>query len=332
MKIGKVTGNVLKRSVLRPITYRREEILKGAGLGEDCALFAVPEGFMLTSCVQEAAVAGKADMEVLVGRCANSLAAAGSRPLAAMLGVLLPKEAAEPMLKQLMTTAHDVCQKFKMQIAGGHTTVSSAVTCPFVTATAYGLLPRECTEILTGPKAGQDIVLSKWIGLEGTALLVQKYKDRLLDRYPVRMITEAACFDTSVSVIPEAEVAVRSGAAYMHDVSEGGILAALWEMAEGAAVGLDIDLRRLPIRQETVEVCEYLGANPYELSSGGCLIMTTDDGESLVQALSLAGIPARIIGKVTAGKERLIRNEEEIRYMDRPAVDEIYKFIWRKEQ
>ena len=104
------------------------------------------------------------------------------------------------------------------------------------------------------------------------------------------------------------------------------------EMAEGAAVGLDIDLRRLPIRQETVEVCEYLGANPYELSSGGCLIMTTDDGESLVQALSLAGIPARIIGKVTAGKERLIRNEEEIRYMDRPAVDEIYKFIWRKEQ
>ena len=326
MKVGKVTGNVLKRSVLRPITYRREEIIKGAGLGDDCALFTVPEGYVLASCVQEAAVAGKADMVRMIGRCANSLAAAGAQPMAAMLGLLLPESAEEEQLKQMMTDAHDACRQLDMQIAGGHTTVSAAVSLPFAAVTVYGL-KKQSDRVQTGPVPGQDVVLSKWIGLEGTALLARQYEESLKSRYPAYMIAEAARFDKYISVLPEAAVAAKAGAGYMHDASEGGILAALWEMAESTGVGLNIDLKKLPIRQETVEVCEHLGANPYELASGGCLIMTCEDGSELVRALGEAHIPAVIAGKITAGKERLILNEDEVRYMDRPAVDEIYRFL-----
>ena len=347
MKIGKVTGNALKRSVLKPITYRRDEILKGAGIGEDCALFAVPEGYLLTSCVQEAAVAGKADMALLIGRCANSLATAGSQPIAATLGLILPQSMEEPQLKALMTDAHEACKALQMQIAGGHTTVSSAVNCPLAVVTAYGLVQKcqpekehqaakkdsaaaqECGSIRTmkGLAAGQDIVLSKWIGLEGTALLAEKYNESLKSRYPAYMIEEAAGFTKYMSVLPEAAVAGKSGVCYMHDASEGGILAALWEMAESKGVGLTIDLKKLPIRQETVEVCEHVGVNPYELLSGGCLIMTTEDGNGLVNSLEQAHIPAVIIGKITDSKERLILNEDEVRYMDRPGVDEIYRKV-----
>ena len=116
-------------------------------------------------------------------------------------------------------------------------------------------------------------------------------------------------------------MAVKAGACHMHDASEGGILAALWELAEGAGAGLTIDLKKLPIRQETVEVCEFVGANPYELRSGGCLIMTTNDGQKLVEALEEAGIAAAVVGSLTDSKDRLILNEDEVRYMDRPQVD-----------
>ena len=334
MKVGKITGNALKRSVLKPITYRREEILNGAGIGADCAIFAVPEGFKQAANVQEAAVAGKADMELLIGRCVNSLAVAGAQPIAAMIGLLLPENMEEPQLKALMAEAHRVCEGYEMQIAGGHTTVSSAVNCPFATVTAFGLVPERATETAgksagaqTGPVPGQDIVLSKWIGLEGTALLADKYADSLLTRYPAYLVEEAASFAKYISILPEAQIAGKAGVRFMHDASEGGILAALWEMAERTGVGLTIDLKKLPIRQETVEVCEHVGANPYELRSSGCLIMTTEDGQGLVRELEAAHIPARIVGKITDGNERLILNDDEVRYMDRPQVDEVHRLL-----
>ena len=55
----------------------------------------------------------------------------------------------------------------------------------------------------------------------------------------------------------------------MHDVTEGGIYGALWELAEASGVGLEIDLKAIPIRQETVEVCEQFHLNPYQLISSG---------------------------------------------------------------
>jgi len=111
----------------------------------------------------------------------------------------------------------------------------------------------------------------------------------------------------------------------MHDASEGGIFATLWELAEGAGVGLTIDIKKLPLRQETVEVCECLGVNPYELLSGGSLVMTTNDGQALAAALQQEQIPAVIVGKITDSNDRIIVNEDEIRYMDRPKQDEIYR-------
>ena len=329
MKSGKVTGNAYKRSVLKPITYKRDEVVSGAGVGADCAIFAVPEGYLLTSCMQEAAVAVEADMGFVIGHCANRLAAAGAAPVAAIIGIVLPESAQEPELKQWIVLAQGALKELNMQLAGAHATVSKAVKCAFVTVSVYGMIPKSYDDKAALPKAapGQDIVISKWIGLEGSAMLAREYKESLLSRYPAYLIEEAEGFAQYLSVIPEAAVAVKSGACAMQNVSEGGIFAALWELAERSGVGLTIDLKKLPIRQETVEICEHIGGNPYILLSGGCLIMTAADGQLLVDALEKAGIPARIVGKITDSKERLILNEDEVRYMDRPAEDEIYRLL-----
>ena len=71
----------------------------------------------------------------------------------------------------------------------------------------------------------------------------------------------------------------------MHDVTEGGIFGALWEIAEASGVGLEIDLKKIPLKQETVEICEFFGINPYELISSGSMLMATEDGNGLVMEL-----------------------------------------------
>ena len=354
MKLGKVSGNVIKRSVWRQIHTKRAEVKDGAGA--DCAVFAFhdTDPSLILTCMQESRVICKRapgeeeipaglpaeesggeperTMEQLITKCLNNLAVRGGEAVAILLTILLPENAEESLLKELMAEAEEACAKFDIQIAGGQTRVTDCVKKPFAVVTGYAKLKDRYfgTRIIPGP--GWDIVLSKWIGLEGTAMLAHRGREELLSRFPAYLVEEAKGFERYLSVVPEAAVAVKSGECALHDASEGGILAALWEMAEMAGVGLTIDLKKLPIRQETVEICEVLGINPYELLCGGCLIMTCEDGASLVKALKEARIPATVVGKITDSNDRLILNEDETRYMDRPALDSIYAYPARKGQ
>ena len=165
--------------------------------------------------------------------------------------------------------------------------------------------------------ADQDVVVSKWIGLEGTARLARENYEKLRKRLPARIIEEAASFDRYLSVVPEAATAMKSGVCGIHPVSRGGILEGLWEMAEEAGVGLEADFRKIPVRQETIEICEVFGENPYELSSGGCLIMTAENGYVLVEALLREGIPAVVVGRTTRGNDRVLYNEGRKQFLNK---------------
>lgn len=184
-------------------------------------------------------------------------------------------------------------------------------------------LGRDCAVLAQTAGADQDIVVSKWIGLEGTVELVRQYREKLRERFPARMLDEAAAFDKYLSVGPEAATAMKSGVCGMHGVSRGGIFAGLWEMAQEAGVGLEVDLRKIPVRQETIEICEIFGENPYELLSGGCLIMTARDGNTLVTALERKEIPAVVIGRTTSGNDRVLYNQGHKRYLNKPKTDQI---------
>lgn len=340
MKTGKISGNVLKRSVLRQLKNERKEVQNGAGIGVDCAIFSFSER-LVVSCMQEAAVTAgpdfgsgsirsklKISIAQLIQKCTNNLAASGAEPTAAMITLFLPENMEESELKALMAQAQEKCRQLSMAIAGGQSRVTGEVLTPMAVVTGFGQIPKNAVDhSVRAAKPGQDVVVSKWIGLEGTAFLAERFREKLLARYPAYLVEEAAGFNRFLSILPEAETAIKSGVCAMHDASEGGIFAALWELAEGAGVGLTIDLKKLPLRQETVEVCECCGVNPYELLSGGCLVMTTEDGPGLAAALNAEQIPAVIVGKVTDGNDRIIVNADEIRYMDRPGIDELYRIF-----
>ena len=61
------------------------------------------------------------------------------------------------------------------------------------------------------------------------------------------------------------------------------------------------------------------------LAAAGALLVGTEHGEALVSHLAAQGIFAAVIGRATSGKDRVIRNGEECRYLDRPKQDEWYR-------
>ncbi|MBQ8598147.1 MAG: hydrogenase maturation factor, partial [Lachnospiraceae bacterium] len=129
-------------------------------------------------------------------------------------------------------------------------------------------------------------------------------------------------------VLPEAALADESDVYMMHDMRNGGIFAALWEISQRIGVGLTIDLKKIPIKQETIEICEFYELNPYVLLSGGGLIMLTENGKALVKKLEENGISAAVIGSTNSSNDKIVMNEEETRYLEPPVPDEIYKVFY----
>lgn len=327
MKIGKVPENVLKRSILRQIHTKREEVLIGAGVGEDCAILALSEDEVFVVSVDPVTGTTKDAAALAVQITANDLASSGAEPVAVLVSALLPEAIEEQEIRELMTQMEEVCSRLNIQIAGGHTEITKAVNQPILTVTGIGKAPKDRMITTKGAKPGQDIVVSKWVGLEGTSIIAKEKATELLTKYPSHLVEEAKAFDRFLSIVPEAATAVKSGVTAMHDVTEGGIFGALWELAESSGVGLEIDLKRIPIRQETIEVCEFFELNPYELISSGSLIMVTDDGFDLVRKLEQEHIPAAVIGKVREGNDRVVINDDERRFLEPPKSDELYKVV-----
>lgn len=327
MKVGKIPENVLKRSVFKQIHTKRSEVLLGAGVGEDCAAVRLLDDEVFVVSTDPITGTATDIGHLAIHITMNDLASAGAEPIGVMLTLLLPEDAEEADLKKMMGQIERVCAEINVQIMGGHTEVTKVVNQPLINVCGVGKAKAGKLVTTAGANPGDDIVASKWIALEGTSIIAKEKETELLQRYPLELVRTAQEFDKYLSVLPEASVAVRSGVSAMHDVTEGGIFGALWEMAESSGVGLEIDLKKIPVKQETIEVCELFGINPYELISSGCMLMASPDGNTLVRELEKAGIHAAVIGKATSGNDRVLLNEEEKRYLEPPKTDELYKVV-----
>ena len=327
MKVGKVPEAVLKRSVLKQIRTNRPEVLLGASVGEDCAAVALQEDEMFVLSTDPITGTAKDIGHLAIQITLNDLASAGAEPIGVMLTFLLPEKISEAKLRAMMEQAEAAAHAANVQIMGGHTEVTRVVNQPVISVVGVGKAKKGRFISTAGARPGMDVIVTKWVGLEGTSIIAKEREEELLTHYPASLVDTAKAFDAYLSVLPEARIAVESGVSAMHDVTEGGIFGALWEMAESAGVGLEIDLKKIPIRQETVEVCEFFDVNPYELISSGSMLMAASDGNGLVRALTAANIPAVCIGKVTEGNDRVLLSGEERRFLEPPKADELYKVV-----
>jgi len=352
MRIGKISESVLKRSVLKFIKNNRAEVIKGAEAGADCAFLSWEYDLSQTADAYKEATALSTQTVTLpvknaaylaVMAAANNLAAEGAEAVAVTMALTLPENAEEELLQETMKQAQRCCDELHLQIAGGHTEVSPAVNSPVVTVTVAGkavksdfsrisaagtrILVRSQGKDSSRDVTAMDIVMSKWIGLEGTMILATERKEELEGRYPIRLIEQAGTFEQYLSVAAEAAAALKSGVYAMHDIRNGGVFGALWELSRKIGVGLTVNLKSIPIKQETVEICEFFDLNPYELLSGGSLLMVTEDGQELVGKLKEMGISAAVIGRTNKGNDKTVINQDEVRYLTMPAPDEIFKIF-----
>lgn len=321
METGKLSPELLNKYIFEPLRGLpgRPEVILRPGPGEDCAALELPGQILVSADPITAASQDTGYLAVHIN--ANDIAASGGEPVGIMLTVLLPTAADESDLRDIMDGVCRAAAEIGVEVLGGHTEVTDAVTRPVVSAAIIGKTRRFVPT--SGARPGDMLVMTKYAGLEGTVIIARERAERI--RALGRDVYERALGRAAqLSVIKEAGIAAAMGASAMHDITEGGVLGACYEMAESSETGVVLELDSVPVLDETRRICREFGIDPYMLVSSGCLLIAIRDGEALVERLSENGVPARVIGRMT-GEGKFYRRGNALCTLPEPQSDEIYK-------
>ena len=317
MRIGKLENSELEALILNKFKRIRPESLTVPRVGEDCAALDF-DGDLIVLSMDPITSAGDKSLGLLsVHVNCNDAICMGAEPVGLLVTLLLPPDYPTEGIGRIADDLSAAARVAHVDILGGHTEFTDAVTRPITCTSVVARMPKG--HKLSGLQAGDELVMTKSAALEGTAILATEHADKLAHLSPA-LLREAEGYFSLLSVVPEGKVALHHGVHAMHDVTEGGILGAAWEICYAAGLGLILDRDAIPVSEATREIARAAGIDPLRLLGSGSLLIGCADGRAMAEALQQAGIPAAVIGRVAEAGFRSMNGTA----IDPPREDALY--------
>lgn len=334
LKIGKLDSDVLQRIVIDKIRYRRPEVKTRAGIGEDCAVIEYGEYECVVSTDPITADVKNIGRLAIHISC-NDVASNGIEPLGITLAVMLPVGTTESDVQTIMTQAGTAAEEAGVEIIGGHTEVTPAVNQPVIVSTAFGRGIAGESASARNMRPGDMIMMTKSAGLEGTGIIATEKAEELTGVLTPQELRRAQGMIRNVSVVKDGVTAGRIGTSGMHDVTEGGILGAVWEMCHISGLGAEVELEAIHVDPVTEKIAAHYGIDPLRLISSGCMLIVAPPSKAYKIVTEYhkidVNIKSAIIGKICGAEHGITQidpqgQESEIAP---PYADELYKVITR---
>lgn len=339
---GKFGEHQTVRSILKSLPRTVHDDVTRAGIGDDYARLLLRDGDSGdTGAAKSVNVAagvcsdcGYIGLRLDIARLYNSIRIGGYMPWAAVDTIVMPDDD-ERRMKKLLRKLAGICAEYGVDIVTGHTEVNSAVAEPVISLTMMGrrkcMREMQCVHEsqvhtghgdsgLCGSKrlTGMDIVMCGQTGVGGTLQLYYDNQKELFERYSESYLRPVEQLEQLILLGGQVDIAFDHGCIYSHDISRGGVFAALWEMGDALKCGLEVCHDNIPILQETIEICEHTGDNPYMIDGCGSALFVVPDGKLLADKLYEAGYEASVIGRLTENSDRVIVHEDERRFLTPP--------------
>lgn len=330
---GKLPLPLLEK-LLQRFTPDDPRIVVGPRAGEDAAVFDFGDRYLVAK-TDPITFATNEIGWYAVNVNANDIAVMGAEPRWFLATVLLPAGQASPeMAEAIFAQIHGACAALGISLAGGHTEITIGLDRPIISGTMLGEVAPDRLITTAGAQVGDAVLLVKPAPIEGAALIALERVTALRARgYSPAFIERAQNFlhEPGISVVAPARLALAAAAVHaMHDPTEGGVLTGLLEIARAAQVGLTIALDAIPLLPEGVVLCREFGLDPLGTIASGAILMTAAEADAsrLVEALTVEGYPAAMIGRVTPPEAGLValRDGQRVPWPLFPA-DEITKLF-----
>jgi hydrogenase expression/formation protein HypE len=310
LPIGKLPGQLLARLIA---TYATSDptVVVGPGIGGDAAAIDVGATTLVVKS-DPITFASESPARYLVDVNANDLACLGATPRWMMVTALLPEGTTEELVESHFRELRDACKQRSISLVGGHTEVTFGIARPILVGVLIGEVERGRLVRPGGARAGDQLLLTGAVAIEGTALVARELGDRLRDALDPVIVERAANFlsDPGISVAAEAIALLDAGGiTALHDPTEGGLATGVRELALAAGCGATIDRDAVPILPETAAIAETFGLDPLGMLASGSLLAAADPDavDRLLSISGTLGIRLTPIGEVTAGSRFVLR-------------------------
>jgi hydrogenase maturation factor len=330
---GKIPIDILKEVVFKNLGAKREEVTVGPTAGIDGAVLdAVNKSLIVSMDPITGAVERIGWLAVNVN--ANDVATFGVEPEFLFSCILLPENADRKIVETICTQMDAAAKDLGIAIVGGHCESTPGLTNPIVVGCVMGLTEKGRYVTAGGAKAGDELILTKSAGIEGTAILASDRESELKKTVSVTVLQKAKNFYGQISVVKDALTAYETGGVHaMHDPTEGGVAGGIHEMADASGLGVKVFEDRIAVWPETARICSYFGIDPLQLISSGALLISTEAkaAQEIIENLEQQQIEASVIGEFLKSTDQrlLIRKDGDAQVLSRPLSDHLWTALRR---
>ena len=310
MEAGKLPPGLLSE-LLSEFAANDPRVRVGPKVGEDCAVIEMGNRLLIAKSDPVTFVADRIGWYTVQVN-ANDIACTGGVPRWFLPTILLPPNIDENEIRAIFSDIAMACRELGVSVVGGHTEVSVGIPRPIVAGTMLGELDSSANLISSsGAQDGDSIIVTTGLAIEGTAILAREFAADL-SRLGVNDDDIARAADylgkPGISVVSAARALCDSVDVHsMHDVTEGGVITALREVAIGSDVGLVVEAESMPILPESGTICQVLGIDPLGLLGSGALVATlsSSDVPRALRALDATGVSGWEVGQIMEADEGL---------------------------
>lgn len=258
---------------------------------------------------------------LLIHYAASDVALFGVKPKFCTINLLGPLSTTPRTFFTVMKQACGAADDLEIAIITGHTGTYEGLSTVVGVCTAYGTIDKKNLITPADARPGDYILCTKPLGLEiavNLALLNHKLAEKLFETRRTRELTKLVPLE---SCVKEAlTLAKTKGIHAMHDATEGGLIAALNELAEASNTGFRLEYQKIPIAKETYALKKHFHLTDNQvlsMSSTGTILAAVDSEAEIKseEILNWDGIRPSVIGVFTKNKRRLlIRDAKEITF------------------
>ncbi len=301
----------LMRKILRPNPLG-PSVVVGPGIGKDAAAITIGDRIVVAKN-DPITFASEKGATHLIEVNANDVACMGAVPRWVLVTALLPTGVTPAEVLNQFAELNEACRQRSVELIGGHTEIVSGIDRPILVGMMLGdAAPGDLIEP-GNASAGDALLLTQGLAIEGTALLARELRPVLAKTLGPRLIESAESMldDPGISVVRAAGIATRSGGVTaLHDPTEGGLATAVRELALVSGVGAEIDQVSIPIFAETRAIARELGLDPLGILASGALLIAAhqDAASELMQSIESAGVPISVIGRLTDDPSGFVLN------------------------
>ncbi len=303
LPLGKLDFHLLEKLLEKYQSKLDPRIVVGPKLGEDAAVIDYPDRYLVAK-TDPITFATDAIGWYAVQVNANDIATRGATPKWFQATILLPEnKTTEELVDGIFGQISRACNELNVAVIGGHTEISYDLNRPIVVGCMLGEVKKEKLVSTSGARIGDTVILTKGIVIEGTSIIAREKEAELREKgYEENFIQKCQNFlySPGLSVVKDALLANQVGVHSMHDPTEGGLAAGLYEVALASQVGLLVKEENIPILEETKVLCREYGLDPLRTITSGALLIVAPEKNSrkIISLLGRNGIMASIIGEV----------------------------------